>query len=72
MSKVDVEHVPLPGDHDVVVVPIADAENESCYTVACAHPCEVLHGVGVLLGVRPCDKENGLRRRRGGGEEAEG
>ena len=42
-AKVYVEHVTRPLDHDVVVVPVTDAQDVGGHTVTSTGVCEVLH-----------------------------
>ncbi len=42
-SKVYVEHVARPLDHDVVIMPVTDAQYVCCHTVASTRVRKILH-----------------------------
>ena len=53
VAEVDVEQVTIPGDHDVVAVPVADAEHIRRHAAAGAGPHEVLcRGGRLRVGAR--------------------
>ena len=51
MAKVNVKEVSLPSDHNVVIVPVTDAQNERGHTIASTCTSEIFDSLIILLSV---------------------